>query len=98
MIAARRRWARSSAMSCHSEALRGPADCSDAIQTSLSAEVGFAYSAPDLVGERDDLGELGPLLVGGEQVALFRAGEAALRAKRELVKRKELRRLVDPAL
>src|SRR4051794_19663942 len=53
---------------------------------------------PHLVGELDDLAHLGPLLVLREDVAFLGAGEAALRAERELLDRCEFRRLVDAAL
>ena len=44
----------------------------------------------------DDEAELGPLLVGGERVALDRAGEAALRAQAQLIHRHVAGRLLDP--
>ena len=52
-------------------------------------------SAPDAGGGVDDVGELGPLLILGEGVALDGAGEAALRAEAELVERRVLGGLVD---
>src|SRR5690242_21962455 len=54
--------------------------------------------APDLFRELDAAGELGPLLLLGQQVALLGRGEAALRRQAELLERGELRRLVDAAL
>src|SRR5262249_26314839 len=56
-----------------------------------------ASSPPNLVSQLHHLAHLGPLLLLGEDVALLGRGEAALRAKRELLKRRELRRLVDAA-
>src|SRR6185312_3596718 len=54
--------------------------------------------APDFFGDLHHFAHLGPLLVLGEDVALFRRGEAALRRERHLFHRHELRRLVEPAL
>src|SRR5262245_53895967 len=53
---------------------------------------------PDLAGDLDAAGELGPLLVLGQQVAFLGAGEAALRREAELLERRELGGLVDAAL
>ena len=49
--------------------------------------------APHLVRDIGDEAQLRPLLVLGEDVALFRRGEAALRRKRKLLERDQLRRL-----
>ena len=55
---------------------------------SLRAITAAAVRIPrSAVGGLDHAGELGPLLVGGQGVALDRAGEAALRAEAELVER-----------
>src|SRR5476649_122806 len=58
----------------------------------------ISNSAPDLAGDLDAAAELGPLFVLGEQIALFGAGEAALRRETKLVEWGELRRLVEAAL
>src|SRR6266536_5556545 len=55
-------------------------------------------SAPDLLGGLDDAAELGDLLVVGEQVALDRGGEAALRRQAELLQGHEAAGLVDAPL
>src|ERR1700749_2444683 len=54
--------------------------------------------APDLGGGVDDQGELVPLLLLGEVVALLGRGEAALAGQAELVEGGVLGGLVDPAL
>src|SRR5262245_6024467 len=53
---------------------------------------------PHLFGDLDHFTHLGPLLRLGEHVAFLGRGEAALRAERELLERRELCRLVDAAL
>src|SRR5687767_13653036 len=53
---------------------------------------------PNLFGDRDDPLELRPLLLLGENVALLRRGEAALRRETELIHIGELRSRVDAAL
>src|SRR4051794_36689122 len=55
-------------------------------------------SAPDVRRDVDDGTDLGPLLLVGEDVALLRGGEAALRAERELLERDEGARVVDAVL
>src|SRR6266849_7084155 len=56
-----------------------------------------SYVAPHARRHLDDAREL-PFLVGLRQrIAFDRAGEAALRAQRQLVERREFGRLVDPA-
>ena len=55
-------------------------------------------SAPDVVGDVDDLADLRPLLVLGEHVALLGRGEPALRAQRELIEGSEGGCLVDALL
>ena len=52
---------------------------------------------PYLAGDLDDHAQLRPLLILGQRVAFFRAGEAALRRERELIERREFRGLVDAA-
>src|SRR3569623_1160063 len=54
--------------------------------------------APNHLRHLDDHPQLRPLLVLGERVALLGRGKAALRRQRQLLERRELRRLVDPAL
>src|SRR5438270_2327480 len=56
------------------------------------------WLVPDLGGDLDDARKLRPLLVLGEQVAVVRAREAALRREAKVLERHELRRLVDAAL
>src|SRR5216684_2746406 len=57
---------------------------------------GVSCVAPHALGHLDDAREL-PFLVGLRQrIAFDRAGEAALRAQRQLVERRKLRGLVDP--
>ena len=53
-------------------------------------------SRPDSRGRFDDVGQLRPLLVLGQRVALDRAGEAALRAEAQPVERHVRGGLVDP--
>src|SRR5215471_21579543 len=53
---------------------------------------------PHLIRDFDGEAELGPLLLLGEDVALFRRGEAALRGERELLERRELRGFLEAAL
>src|SRR5712691_2608370 len=55
-------------------------------------------SSPHLVGEGDDHAQLRPLLVLGEDIAFLGRGEAALGREAELLERRELGRLLDPAL
>src|SRR5438105_14655476 len=52
-------------------------------------------SAPDPARHLDDAPELRFLVGLGERIALDRAGEAALRAKRELLERRESRSALD---
>src|SRR5207237_8950926 len=56
------------------------------------------WLVPDLGGDLDDARELRPLLVLGEEVAVVRAREAALRRETKALERHELRRLIDAAL
>src|SRR6516165_968154 len=72
------------ATACSSETTRRP-------ESGRSART----SAPDFIGQFDDHGELCPLLVLGEAVAVLGGGEAALRGEAELVDVDELRRLLD---
>src|ERR1700689_5815686 len=58
----------------------------------------FPFPAPDLGGGVDDQGELVPLLLLGEVVALLGRGEAALGRQAELVEVGVLGGLVDAAL
>ena len=53
--------------------------------------------APDLARNIDDQPELRPLLVLGEDIALFGRGEAALRAEAQLLERRIFGGLLDPA-
>src|SRR6185437_1773246 len=53
---------------------------------------------PDVPSHLDDARELGRLLGNGERVAALTAGEAALRAERELLQRTEFRSGLDAAL
>src|SRR5262245_57678047 len=55
-------------------------------------------SAPDILGHFDDHGELCPLFVFGQDVALLGRGEAALRRQAQLTDVDEFRRFVDAAL
>src|SRR5579875_3425884 len=54
--------------------------------------------APDSVGYLDEALQLGPLRLGGDQVARQGGGEPALRAQRQPLQRDVLRRLLHPAL
>src|ERR1700761_466614 len=65
---------------------------------SADDDTSCSCSSPNLVGELYDHPQLGPLLVLGQNVALFGRGEAALRRQAELVERDVLGRLVDAAL
>src|SRR6266481_1577255 len=58
----------------------------------------YALLPPHLIGDLDREPELGPLLVFGENVALLRGRETALRRQRELFQRHELGSLVQSAL
>src|SRR5258707_2608956 len=53
---------------------------------------------PNLVRNLNNLAHLRPLLLLGQNVAFLGRGEAALRAQRQLLQRRELRRLADAAL
>src|SRR5712671_6039904 len=53
---------------------------------------------PNLFGDLDHFAHLRPLLLLGQHIAFFRAGETTLRTQRQLLKRGEFRRLIDPAL
>src|ERR1700704_6139227 len=55
-------------------------------------------SAPHLVCDFDNLAELRPLRLLGEDVALLGRRKATLRRERELLQRSESRRFVDAAL
>ena len=55
-------------------------------------------SAPHLARRLDDLAQLRPLRLLGEDVALLGRRKAALRRERELLQRSEFRRFVDAAL
>src|SRR6266699_897395 len=56
------------------------------------------FLPPHLTRYLDDQFELGLFLIDGERVALGVAGEAALRAQRQLLERHEFRRFVDAPL
>ena len=64
----------------------------------LAQRQGAAPLPPHLMRDLDDLAELRPLRLLGEDVALLGGGEAALRGEAELVERREFGRLVDAAL
>ena len=55
-------------------------------------------SAPNLIRHFDHPRKLGPLLILGDHVAFFRAGEAALRTQAELVHVNKFRSLINAAL
>src|SRR5262245_8857787 len=55
-------------------------------------------SAPHLLRNLDDPRQLGPLLLGGEDVAFLGRGETALRREAELIERRIFARFLDPAL
>src|ERR1700743_1339716 len=58
----------------------------------------LALLPPHFVGDLDCEPQFGPLLVLGQDVALFGRGKAALRRQRELLERGEFRGLFQPAL
>src|SRR5439155_15298186 len=59
---------------------------------------GHALLAPYLAGDLADHPQLRPLLLLGEDVALFGGGEAALRRQTELLERGEFAGFLDAAL
>src|SRR5262249_21724215 len=61
----------------------------------LRGPIGRCELSPHVARDLDDQLQLGFLLIDAERVAFGVAGEAALRAERELFDRHELRRLVD---